>query len=527
MTNASSNCFGIHIGNTSMSIALLQGANVSVLTNPDGCRVIPTMMAAHETELEVGMAAKREAIRNRQNALKYLVALSSVTTVKEREGIRSRLVAQTEIDDDGRLKFKFPGQEVDRVAAFSALFEQLRSVASSIDSSTPPPYKAILGISNSLLQSEFAVGDLVRASFAKGFQLVKIFPNCWLPPLVSTLDSTVSASSTDIVLHVGGVSIEVQCLRTIQGVHQDGGWKTIYCQAGESIVECLTQFLAEEFLRKYGLDPCSSARPKAKLASSAEDAVQRLSRLHSVQLCVESLMEGIDFAINLTRARFESVVQKKIDAIVEFVVGFANEACGIGNVNKIFLSGGSSQIPLLKQCLQQAFSSAAENFFICDAVEGDQVIAIGAAKQLHYHLQAEAEIKKHFRALQSDHNLKSSVTNGQSTQVDGAEEKGSSVVLRHSEYSYCLEIIPPGRKLSICSTGSLLPLRREFDYSPEGYERLVVQKIDKENLITAGEHVLHPTEKSSVKIVVAISLEKEILVSVDDEVVFSVQTEEL
>lgn len=69
--------------------------------------------------------------------------------------------------------------------------------------------------------------------------------------------------------------------------------------------------------RKYKLDPKESPRSMGKLQNAAETCMHVLSTMGSANCFVESLYEGIDFNINISRARFESLISPLLSSFVE------------------------------------------------------------------------------------------------------------------------------------------------------------------------------------------------------------------
>lgn len=69
--------------------------------------------------------------------------------------------------------------------------------------------------------------------------------------------------------------------------------------------------------RKYKLDPKESPRSMGKLQNAAETCMHVLSTMGSANCFVESLYEGIDFNINISRARFESLISPLLPSFVE------------------------------------------------------------------------------------------------------------------------------------------------------------------------------------------------------------------
>lgn len=75
---------------------------------------------------------------------------------------------------------------------------------------------------------------------------------------------------------------------------------------GDLVTDVLIEMLAQEFIRKYKMDPRESKRGKMKLKINADNVKHVLSTLDNANCYIESLHEGIDFNANISRSRFNS-----------------------------------------------------------------------------------------------------------------------------------------------------------------------------------------------------------------------------
>ncbi|CAG0885712.1 unnamed protein product [Cyprideis torosa] len=582
--------FGIHIGNTSMSIAVLrQRDKVEVLANPEGYRVIPSLISVRDGEIEVGMAAKREMIRNQSGTLQAVIAMSSGFPCGEIPAVNSSVRSE---GDDDNLTFNFPGLSLDRRTAFSALFEQLRGrnlsvvrracfpvmatggppspdfsreeqravirflfhkgltgaamcrefevvlrVIASSNATKPPPYDAVVAVSNCFISSSAATRDLVSAASEKGFQVLKVLPSCLLP--IVAYPSDLHDCGLYLVLHIGGLSLEAQCLRTVMGCTYNVGSKIMFGWAGDDILEAFTAFLAGEFNRKHRMDPMTQYRPRAKLLRAAEDVMQRLSRLSTAQLCVESLMDGIDFEVNVTRARFEIAVQKNLEKIVSFVLDFMKdiELKDIKAIKKVYVSGGASQIPALKIAVRQTFASSGCS--ILDSIAGDQCLAIGAAKQLNNLFDTFSNIPKNYSTEANGDTSRTKgsgkkLANGNAGKLvngTGTTEQNSTPVVNGSAELTCVSDIKlcvakftyefrmGGFRVVLCQPGMFLPVHSEFELKlTPGQKWAVVERcaaVDgRISRTIVAKHSLPTSAKSddSVKIRTVVAGKKDVKV---------------
>ncbi len=130
--------------------------------------------------------------------------------------------------------------------------------------------------------------------------------------------------------------------------------------------------------RKYKCDPREGRRSRQKLQTHAETVKHVLSTMDTAKCYIESLHEGIDFNMNVSRARFENEVSKALPELMA-PVREALEASGLAAdaVEKVVLVGGSAKIPRIQKAVGDIFDSAE----VLASISADEVIAVGAATQ--------------------------------------------------------------------------------------------------------------------------------------------------
>merc|ERR1719305_2033076 len=118
----------------------------------------------------------------------------------------------------------------------------------------------------------------------------------------------------------------------------------LQCQIHNLELTCLLtncSFLASEFKRQARCDIGDNKRAKMKLSLAAERCKHSLSTMISAQCAVESLYEGMDFHYNMSRARFESLIQPLISKCTELIdQALAQAGCVKEDISKVIICGG-------------------------------------------------------------------------------------------------------------------------------------------------------------------------------------------
>jgi len=147
---------------------------------------------------------------------------------------------------------------------------------------------------------------------------------------------------------------------------------------GEDFDNLVVDWAAEEFKRKTQVDIKGNARALRRLRTSCERAKRNLSSTTQATIEVDSLAEGHDFNIAITRAKFESLCDtlfRKCMGPVDSVMRDAKMSKD--QIHDIVLVGGSSRIPRVQQLLKEYFHGKE----LCQSINPDEAVAYGAAVQ--------------------------------------------------------------------------------------------------------------------------------------------------
>jgi len=147
---------------------------------------------------------------------------------------------------------------------------------------------------------------------------------------------------------------------------------------GEDFDTNLTDHLVAEIKKKHKKDPTKNPRAMRRLRTAAERAKRMLSSATSAQIEVDSLLEDLDFATTITKAKFESLNKEMFEKCVKTVDQVLKDA-GIKKeeVDDVVLVGGSTRIPKVQELLSEYFDGKE----LCRNINPDEAVAYGAAVQ--------------------------------------------------------------------------------------------------------------------------------------------------
>jgi heat shock protein 1/8 len=147
---------------------------------------------------------------------------------------------------------------------------------------------------------------------------------------------------------------------------------------GEDFDNRLVSWAVEEFRKKHKMDLTGNARAMRRLRTACERAKRTLSTSTATIIEVEALHEGIDFLLNVSRAKFEELCMDLFKATMEPVSNVLRDAkLDKSKVHDIVLVGGSTRVPKVQQLLQEYFNGKE----LCKSVNPDEAVSMGAAIQ--------------------------------------------------------------------------------------------------------------------------------------------------
>ena len=183
-----------------------------------------------------------------------------------------------------------------------------------------------------------------------------------------------------VIFDLGGGTFDVSLLSVEDGVFEVLATSGDTHLGGQDVDTRIVEWAMEEFKRKTKLDIRSNSKAMARLRLVAERVKKTLSTANQATLEVDSLAEGNDLVLTLSRAKFESLCEdlfRKCMGPVEQVLKDAK--LGKGDIHDVVLVGGSSRIPRVQALLKELFNGKE----LCQSIHPDEAVAYGAAVQAH------------------------------------------------------------------------------------------------------------------------------------------------
>lgn len=368
---------GIDLGTTYSCVATYDNA-VEIIANEQGNRVTPSYVAFGDERL-IGDAAKNQAALNPTNTIfdaKRLIGRrfdeSTVQkdiktwpfTVKDEEG--APVIEVTYLGE----KKTFSPQEISAMVLSKMKEIAEAKIGKKVDKAviTVPAY-----FNDAQRQATKDAGAI------SGLNVLRIINE----PTAAAIAYGLGAGKTDTEKHVlifdlGGGTFDVSLLSI------EGGVYTVKATAGDTHLggqdfdNNLLDFFKADFKKKTGIDISDDARALRRLRTAAERAKRALSSASQTVAEVDSLADGNDFSMTITRARFEDINSALFKSTLEPVEKVLKDS-GIdkSKVDEVVLVGGSTRIPKIQKLLSDFFDGKQ----LEKSINPDEAVAYGAAVQ--------------------------------------------------------------------------------------------------------------------------------------------------
>lgn len=371
---------GIDLGTTFSCAAVYRNGKVDILANDQGNRTTPSYVAFSDTERLIGESAKNQASRNPKNTIfdaKRLIGrkFSDPTVQADMNHWSFKVVRGPndkpliEVDHKGETK-QFSPEEISSMV-LTRMKETVESAVGHEVSDaviTCPAY-----FNNAQRQATKDAGRIA------GFDVKRVINEPTAAAIAYGLDASSNKEEHNVLIYdLGGGTFDVSLLTIDDGVFEVKATGGDTHLGGEDFDNILVDYCIKDFKRKNRKDIKSNNRSLKRLKTACERAKRTLSSSTQANIEIDSLYEGLDYNVTITRARFEQLCQDIFRRTLEPVTKVLQDAkLDKKSVEEVVLVGGSTRIPKIKQLLSDYFHGKK----LCESINPDEAVAYGAAVQ--------------------------------------------------------------------------------------------------------------------------------------------------
>jgi heat shock protein 1/8 len=380
MTSPRAPVIGIDLGTTYSCVGVWQNDRVEIIASDSGNRTVPSMVAFTDSERLLGDAAKSAAAAFPRSTVfdaKRMIGRDfkdpvlqadlkhfPYDVINDGKG-RPQIVVETK---DGQKKF-YP----EEISAM--ILTKMKNVA-----------EAYLGqtVKDAVVTVPAYFTDAQRqatkdAGTIAGLNVLRIINEPTAAAIAYGLDQKKGTGEQNVMIFdMGGGTFDVSLLTIDDGVFEVRATAGEGHLGGEDFDNLIVDWAAEEFKKKNKIDVKDNARALRRLRTACERAKRTLSSATQATIEVDSLAEGIDMNVVLTRAKFESMC----DSLFRKAIGPVEQVLRDSKISKdkvhdVVLVGGSTRIPRVQQLLRDFFGGKE----LCQSINPDEAVAYGAAVQ--------------------------------------------------------------------------------------------------------------------------------------------------
>ena len=348
-----SKIIGIDLGTTNSCVAVMEGGEPVVITNAEGNRTTPSVVAFSKTgERMVGQVAKRQAVTNHDR---------TVSSIKREMGSDYRVAI------DGK---KYTPQEISAM-----ILQKLKADAESYLGGTVT--EAVITVPAYFTDAQRqATKDAGKIA---GLEVKRIINEPTAAALAYGLDK--ETEQKIMVYDLGGGTFDVSVLEIGDGVIEVLATAGNNRLGGDDFDECVMKYLVAEFRKAEGIDLSGDKVAMQRLKEAAEKAKIELSGVTSTAINLPYITADATgpkhLDVTLTRAKFNELTAHLVEATMGPVRQAMSDAgLKAADIAKVLLVGGSSRIPAVQEAVR---SITGKDGF--KGLNPDECVAMGAAIQ--------------------------------------------------------------------------------------------------------------------------------------------------
>ena len=367
---------GIDLGTTNSCVAVLEGGDPTVITNSEGERTTPSVVAFDRRSGErlVGQLARRQAVTNPERTIYSIKRFmgrrySDVKTEAERVGY----VVKSGPGGDIRIQVDDKDYSPPEISAMT--LQKLKRDA-----------EEYLGeeVTDAVITVPAYFEDAQRqatqdAGRIAGLNVKRIMNEPTAAALAYGLDK--EQDQTILVFDLGGGTFDVSILELGEGVFEVKATSGNNHLGGDDFDSKIVEWMVAEFKKAEGIDLSKDKMAAQRLVEAAEKAKRELSSTTSTSINLPFITADQNgpkhMDLTLTRAQFNNLTADLVEATAG-PVRRAMQDAGLqpGQVDQVILVGGSTRIPAVQDQVKEITGKEPHR-----GINPDEVVAAGAAIQ--------------------------------------------------------------------------------------------------------------------------------------------------
>lgn len=349
-----SKVIGIDLGTTNSVVSVMEGGEPTVITNPEGSRITPSVVGFTKTgERLVGQLAKRQAVSNPDR---------TISSIKRHMGEKNYTVTV-----DGK---SYTPPEISAMILQKLKADAEAYLGEKVDKAviTVPAY-----FNDSQRQATKDAGQIA------GLDVLRIINEPTAAALAYGIDK--DEIQTVLVFDLGGGTFDVSIMDIEDGVFEVRATNGDTHLGGDDFDQAVMNWIVEEFKKENGIDLSADKMSAQRVIEAAEKAKIELSNMVSTNINLPFITADASgpkhLDLTLTRAKFDELTADLVERTM-VPTRKAMEDAGISSsdITKVLMVGGSSRIPAVQEAVRKYLGKEPHR-----GINPDECVSVGAAIQ--------------------------------------------------------------------------------------------------------------------------------------------------
>ena len=366
---------GIDLGTTNSCIAIMEGKNPKVITNEEGSRTTPSIVAYDkEGNRLVGVSARRQAITNPENTIYSVKRFMGMRFSESKKEIK-KVSYQVKTSETGDCRVFINENMLSPQEISAQILSKLKRQAEKYLGH--PVTEAVITVpayfNDAQRQATKDAGKIA------GLDVKRIINEPTAAALAYGLDK--SNEQKVAVFDLGGGTFDISILEISDGVVEVLSTNGDTHLGGDDVDQILIEHIFNNFKNDTGIDLSSDSMVIQRVRDAAEKAKIELSTAQETEINLPFLTADASgpkhLVLSISRSKFDQMIGEFVKKTLKPVRKALKDA-GISksDIDEVIMVGGSTRIPLVKKNIENFFGKASNN-----SVNPDEVVALGAAVQ--------------------------------------------------------------------------------------------------------------------------------------------------
>jgi molecular chaperone DnaK len=368
---------GIDLGTTNSVVAIMEGGDPNVLTNSEGARTTPSVVAFTESgERLTGQVARRQAITNPQNtvfAIKRLIGrrYDDPLVQKAMKVLPYKIVKA----DNGDAWVEIRGKKYSPAEISAFVLQKMKQTAEDYlgEKVTEAVITVPAYFNDSQRQATKDAGKIA------GLNVLRIINEPTAASLAYGLDK--KKDEKIAVFDLGGGTFDISILELGEGVFEVKATNGDTFLGGEDFDQKVMDYLADEFRKDQGIDLRKDRMALQRLKEAAEKAKCELSTVSETEINLPFITADQSgpkhLNMKLTRAKLEALCAELLERLDgPCITALKDAGLTASDIDEVVLVGGMIRMPVVQARVKKLFGKEPHK-----GVNPDEVVGVGAAIQ--------------------------------------------------------------------------------------------------------------------------------------------------